>query len=165
MKTGNKVLGIVAIVLGAFAIVTFYVPIFNIVSLIAAIVGLVLAILSKKSFTEAGQTSPVPTVGLVLSIIGLVLAFIGFLSCTVCTACIASTVSLWLAVLFFRRIICYLLFTSSAGRSAPTASWWFWAHLPASSSALIWLNATAVISTISCLFCSQSARVYLSERI
>ena len=36
MKTGNKVLGIVAIVLGAFAIVTFYVPIFNIVSLIAS---------------------------------------------------------------------------------------------------------------------------------
>ena len=89
MKTGNKVLGIVAIVLGAFAIVTFYVPIFNIVSLIAAIVGLVIAILSKKSFTEAGQTSPVPTVGLVLSIIGLVFAIIGFFTCTVCV-CIAS---------------------------------------------------------------------------
>ena len=128
MKTGNKVLGIVAIVLGAFAIVTFYVPIFNIVSLIAAIVGLILAILSKKSFKEAGQTSPVPTVGLVLSIVGLALAFIGFLTCTVCTACVASdpsvqrallrallplllnkqnktykqsTVSLWLAVLFY----------------------------------------------------------------
>lgn len=87
MKQGNKVLGIVAIVLGAFAIVTFYVPFFNIVSLIAAIVGLILAIMSKKSFTEAGTTSPVPTVGLVLSIIGLAFACIGFFTCTVCGTC------------------------------------------------------------------------------
>ncbi len=77
-KQGNKVLGIVAIVLGAIAIVTFYIPVFNVFSLICGIVGLVLAILSKKSFKEAGQTSPVPTVGLVLSIIGLALAAIGF---------------------------------------------------------------------------------------
>jgi membrane-bound ClpP family serine protease len=85
-KQGNKVLGIVAIILGAIAIVTFYVPVFNIVSLICGIVGLILAILSKKSFTAAGQTSPVPTVGLVLSIIGLALAVIGFFTCTICGA-------------------------------------------------------------------------------
>ena len=74
-KQGNKALGIVAIVLGAIAIVTFYIPVFNVFSLICGIVGLVLAILSKKSFKEAGQTSPVPTVGLVLSIVGLALAW------------------------------------------------------------------------------------------
>ena len=89
-KQGNKALGIVAIVLGSVAIVTFYIPIFNIFSLICGIVGLILAILAKKSFAEAGQTSPVPTVGLVLSIIGLVLAAIGFFTCTVCGACVAS---------------------------------------------------------------------------
>ena len=92
-KQGNKVLGIVAIVLGAIAIVTFYIPVFNVFSLICGIVGLVLAILSKKSFKEAGQTSPVPTVGLVLSIIGLALAAIGFFTCTVCGACMASEVA------------------------------------------------------------------------
>lgn len=92
-KQGNKALGIVAIVLGAIAIVTFYIPVFNIFSLICGIVGLVLAILSKKSFKEAGQTSPVPTVGLVLSIIGLALAAIGFFTCTVCGACMASEVA------------------------------------------------------------------------
>lgn len=90
MKQGNKVLGIIAIVLGAIAIFTFYVPFFNIVSLIAAIVGLVLAILSKKSFKEAGQTSPVPTIGLVISIVGLVLSVIGFFTCTVCV-CVAGS--------------------------------------------------------------------------
>ena len=82
-KQGNKVLGIVAIILGAVAIVTFYIPVFNIFSLICGIVGLILAIISKKSFKEAGQTSPVPTVGLVLSIVGLVLSVIGFITCTV----------------------------------------------------------------------------------
>ena len=93
MKQGNKVLGIVAIVLGAIAICTFYVPFFNIVSLIAAIVGLVLAILSKKSFKEAGTTSPVPTIGFVISIVGLVLAAIGFFTCTVCGACALNEAS------------------------------------------------------------------------
>ncbi len=92
-KQGNKVLGIVAIVLGAIAIVTFYIPVFNVFSLICGIVGLVLAILSKKSFKEAGQTSPVPTVGLVLSIIGLALAAIGFFTCTVCGAWALSEAS------------------------------------------------------------------------
>ena len=91
MKTGNKTLGIVAIILGAFAIITFWIPFFNIASLIAAIVGLILAVKSKKSFAEAGTTSPLPTVGLVLSIVGLVLAAIGFFTCTVCTACVAAT--------------------------------------------------------------------------
>ncbi len=92
-KQGNKALGIVAIVLGAIAIVTFYIPVFNVFSLICGIVGLVLAILSKKSFKEAGQTSPVPTVGLVLSIIGLALAVIGFFTCTVCGFWMASEVA------------------------------------------------------------------------
>ena len=89
-KQGNKALGIVAIVLGAIAIVTFYIPVFNVFSLICGIVGLILAILSKESFAEAGQTSPVPTVGLVLSIVGLALAAIGFFTCTVCSACMVN---------------------------------------------------------------------------
>ncbi len=86
-KQGNKALGIVAIILGAIAIITFYIPFVNTVSLICGIVGLILAILSKKSFAAAGTTSPVPTVGLVLSIIGLALAAIGFFTCTVCGTC------------------------------------------------------------------------------
>ena len=90
-QQGNKTMGIISIILGAFAIITFYIPFFNVASLIAAIVGLILAVKSKKSFAEAGTPSPVPTVGLVLSIIGLVLAAIGFFTCTVCGTCIITS--------------------------------------------------------------------------
>ena len=51
-KQGNKAAGIVGIILGALSIVFCWVPFF----FIAGIVGLILAIVSKKSFKEAGQT-------------------------------------------------------------------------------------------------------------
>ena len=81
-KQGNKAAGIVGIVLGALSIVFCWVPFF----FIGGIVGLILAIVSKKSFKEAGQTSPVPTVALVLSIIGIVSGVIvgTIVLCTVC---------------------------------------------------------------------------------
>ena len=81
-KQGNKAVGIVGIVLGAASILGCAIPFFFIVG----IVGLILAIVSKKSFNEAGQTSPVPTVALVLSIIGIVSGVIvgTIVLCTVC---------------------------------------------------------------------------------
>lgn len=81
-KQGNKVLGIISIVLGSISIVFCWVPFF----FIAGIVGLILAIVSKKSFAEAGQSSPVPKVGLILSIIGIVLGVIvgTIVLCSVC---------------------------------------------------------------------------------
>ncbi len=84
MSGNQKILGIVSIVLGAFAIVFAWVTWVNIAALIAAIAGLVLAIMSRKGFAAAGEQSPVPTIGLVLSIIGLVFSIIGFFTCTVC---------------------------------------------------------------------------------
>ena len=67
MSGNQKILGIVSIVLGAFAIVFAWVTWVNIAALIAAIAGLVLAIMSRKGFAAAGEQSPVPTIGLVLS--------------------------------------------------------------------------------------------------
>lgn len=84
MSGNQKILGIVSIVLGAFAIVFAWFTWVNIAALIAAIAGLVLAIMSRKGFAAAGEQSPVPTIGLVLSIIGLVFSIIGFFTCTVC---------------------------------------------------------------------------------
>ena len=84
MSGNQKTLGIVSIVLGGFAIVFAWVMWVNIAAVLAAIAGLVLAIMAKKGFAAAGQTSPLPTVGLVLSIIGLVFSIIGFFTCTVC---------------------------------------------------------------------------------
>ena len=73
MQQGNKTMGIISIVLGAVAIVCAYFYMVNIAAVIAGIVGIILAVMSKKSFVAAGETSPIPTVGLVLSIIGLVM--------------------------------------------------------------------------------------------
>ena len=64
MQQGNKTMGIISIVLGAFAIVCAYIYMANIAAVIAAIVGIILAVMSKKSFAAAGETSPIPTVGL-----------------------------------------------------------------------------------------------------
>ena len=89
MSGNQKTLGIVSIVLGACAIVFAWFTWINIAALIAAIVGIVLAVMSKKGFATVGEQSSIPTAGLVLSIIGLVFAIIGFFTCTVCV-CIAS---------------------------------------------------------------------------
>ena len=83
-QQGNKTMGIISIVLGAVAIICAYFYMVNIAAVIAGIVGIILAVKSKKSFTAVGQTSPVPTVGLVLSIVGLVMSVIGVFACTIC---------------------------------------------------------------------------------
>ena len=84
MSGNQKVLGIVSIVLGAFAIIFSFWYMVNIAAVVAAIAGLVLAIISRKGFAAANQQSPVPTIGLVLSIIGIVFSIIGLFTCTVC---------------------------------------------------------------------------------
>lgn len=89
MSGNQKVLGIVSIVCGAVGICFAWTMWVNIAAMIAAIAGIVLAVMSKKGFAAAGESSPIPTVGLVLSIIGVVVSVIGFFTCTVC-ACAAS---------------------------------------------------------------------------
>ena len=76
MSGNQKVLGIVSIVLGAFAIIFSFWYMVNIAAVVAAIAGLVLAIISRKGFAAANQQSPVPTIGLVLSIIAMSIAML-----------------------------------------------------------------------------------------
>lgn len=91
MSGNQKVLGIVSIVLGAFAIIFSFWYMVNIAAVVAAIAGLVLAIISRKGFAAANQQSPVPTIGLVLSIIGIVFSIIGLFTCTVCICTTAKS--------------------------------------------------------------------------
>lgn len=88
---GNKTLGIISIVCGGVAIVLSFFTYLNIIGLAAGIVGIILAVKAKQSFQNAGQTSPVPTVGLVLSIVGLVLSAIFFFTCTLCAICVCAS--------------------------------------------------------------------------
>ena len=69
----GKVLGIVALILGISSIVACYVPVFG---LAAAIVGMILAINSKKKAASVGAAPGVAKPAQILSIIGLVLSII-----------------------------------------------------------------------------------------
>ena len=91
-QQGKKGLAIAALVLGIVSCVLAWFYGVNAVALVTAIVGLILAILANKSYKELGQKNGIATAGLVLSIIGLALAVIGFLTCTVCVCCSAQAI-------------------------------------------------------------------------
>lgn len=78
------VLGIVAIVLG------FLGGYMSIISLPAAIVGLVLSVSGGKGLKAAGQPHGIATAGLVLGIIAVVLCSIFFFTCGICVLCVAN---------------------------------------------------------------------------
>lgn len=83
MSIAGMVLGIVSCILAWFYLV-------NIAALVLGVIGVVLAAVGGKREKAANRTSGIATAGLVLSIIGLSVAFIGFLSCTICVACAAD---------------------------------------------------------------------------
>lgn len=93
MQNNNgKGFSIAALVLGIVAIVLAWFYMVNIAALICGVVGIVLATMGRKKAKEVGAPTGMGTAGLVLSIIGLVIAAIGFFTCTVCVcACAEAT--------------------------------------------------------------------------
>ncbi|MGM9680424.1 MAG: hypothetical protein ACI3XR_02855 [Eubacteriales bacterium] len=86
MAIAGMVLGIISCVIAWFAWI-------NILGLITGIIGLILAVKGRKQLKSAGAPTGIGTAGLVLAVIGTVLAGIGFLSCTVCLACVGAGLS------------------------------------------------------------------------
>ena len=86
-QQGKKGLAVAALVLGIVSCVLAWFYMLNILALVTGLVGLILAVLAGKSYKALGQKNGLATAGLVLSIIGLALAAIGFLTCTVCVCC------------------------------------------------------------------------------
>lgn len=84
-KSGSNVGGIVSLVCGILSIVTFWVPWFNLVSLVLGIVGIIFGVKGRKT-APAGKTG-MATAGFVLAIIGTVFSGIVFVSCTLCASC------------------------------------------------------------------------------
>ncbi len=80
---------IAALVLGILAILIARVPIINIISIIFGILGIVLAAIGRKKSIAAGMPDGLGTAGLVLSILGLCLGSILYVSCTLCVSCTA----------------------------------------------------------------------------
>ncbi len=83
----GKGMCIAALVLGIAAIVLAWFYLVNIIALAAAVVGLICAVQGRKKVGPAD--AGLAMAGLVLSIIGLAMAGIGFLTCTVCISCAA----------------------------------------------------------------------------
>ena len=81
---------IVSLVCGIISIVSFWIPYFNIVSLILGIVGIVFGVKGRKE-APAGKTG-MATAGFVCAIIGTVFSAIGFISCTLCVVCFGTAV-------------------------------------------------------------------------
>lgn len=89
-QQGKKSFAIASLVLGIIAcLIAWWGIASGIIAIVCAIVGLVLAIQAKKSYTAIDQKNGIATAGLVLSIIGLVLSTIGFIACGVCV-CIGN---------------------------------------------------------------------------
>ena len=79
MGNGLKITGLV---LGIASCVLWWVPFVVFAALPMAIVALVLSIMGNKK-----QKSGLGTAALIVSIIGLVLSGIGFITCGICTTC------------------------------------------------------------------------------
>lgn len=83
----GKTLSIVALVLGIVSVVfAFFTGIWSIIFLAAAVVGIVLASMSKKQGYNGGMR----IAALVLCIIGVVFCAIEFIACAVCTCAVNS---------------------------------------------------------------------------
>lgn len=93
MQNNGKGMSVAALVLGIVSIVLAWFYMINTIALVTGIVGIVLAVKGKKAAQESQSPTGMATAGLVLSIIGLCFAVIGFLSCTLCVLCTANAVA------------------------------------------------------------------------
>ncbi len=81
-------LSIAALVLGICGVVLFWLPVFNLIVLACAVLGIIFGLKGRKKSIDAyGKASGLATAGLVLGIIGASICGLGVLTCTVCTSC------------------------------------------------------------------------------
>ena len=90
MEQKNNGKSIASLVLGIVSVVSCFFGVVAIVGVATGIVGLILAINAKK---EDGKATGMTTAGLVLSIIGLAVSAIIFISCVACAGCYSAAVN------------------------------------------------------------------------
>ena len=86
----GKGFSVAALVLGIISCILAWIYIVNIAAIVLSVLGLIFAVMGRKKAIAAGASTGLGTAGLVLSIIGLSIAAIGFISCTLCVACAAK---------------------------------------------------------------------------
>ena len=98
-KSAGTGFSVTALVLGILSLILAWFYIVNVSAIIFGIIGIVMAAIGRKKSAAAGAPSGLGTAGLVTSIIGLAIAMVGFISCTVCVACAAKeTNDAWNAI-------------------------------------------------------------------
>ena len=86
----GKGFSIAALILGILSCILAWIYLVNIAAIVLSVLGLVFAVMGRKKAAVAGAPNGLGTAGLVLSIIGLSISAIGFISCTLCVACAAK---------------------------------------------------------------------------
>lgn len=89
-QQGKKGLAIAGLIFGIAACVCCWAGYGAIAGIVCGIVGLILSIKAKKSYTEIGQKSGMATIGMVLSIVGLALSVIMLIACVICAAAVST---------------------------------------------------------------------------
>lgn len=77
-------MAVAALVLGIVSIVFCFIPGLNFIAPILGIIGIILAVVSKKQLKESNEPTGMATGGLITSIIGTVLGSILYLACAAC---------------------------------------------------------------------------------
>jgi RNA polymerase subunit RPABC4/transcription elongation factor Spt4 len=91
----TKGFSVAGLVLGIVSAVGGFIPGLNYIAWLIGIVGIVLSVIARKNAQEANQPTGQATAGLILSIVGTSLAFIGLIACVACASAIASP-SYWM---------------------------------------------------------------------
>jgi RNA polymerase subunit RPABC4/transcription elongation factor Spt4 len=89
----TKGFSIAGLVLGIVSAVGGFIPGLNYIAWLIGIVGIILSVIARKNAREANQPTSQATAGLVLSIVGTALAFIGLIACVACVSCASAAAS------------------------------------------------------------------------
>lgn len=83
-------MGVAALILGIFAVVLCWIPVWNWVGIVLGVVGIILGALGVSKAKKTGTSKGVATAGLVLAIIGTAIAGIAWLACFACAAAVET---------------------------------------------------------------------------
>jgi membrane-bound ClpP family serine protease len=85
-------MAIAALILGIASLVFAFIPGINIVGVIIGVVGIILGAIAMKKLKEAKQPNGMAKAGLIMSIAGVALGLILWISCMVCASAYSKAI-------------------------------------------------------------------------
>ncbi|SHI46192.1 DUF4190 domain-containing protein [Parasporobacterium paucivorans] len=83
----DNIFALASLILGIFSIITYWAAYFNVLSLLAGIVGILLGIKARNSILPGEKGRGLANAGFVCSVIGVIFCCIGVFTCTLCSVC------------------------------------------------------------------------------